>query len=48
MINLSLTEKEIELMKKSIAHCLKTCRNGGTKEGCTDCEILEELLKKLG
>jgi hypothetical protein len=47
MITVTLSEKEIELMKKSINHCLETCKNGGSKDGCTDCESLEKLLKKL-
>jgi hypothetical protein len=48
MINISLTEKEVELMKKSIMHCLETCGQGSAKDGCTDCAALEEVLKKLG
>jgi hypothetical protein len=47
MINLTLNEKEIELLKKSINHCLETCKNGSEKEGCTDCAALEAVLKKL-
>lgn len=47
MFYLSLNEKEIELLKKSINHCLETCKNGGGKNGCTDCPVLEEVLKKL-
>lgn len=47
MFSLSLNEKEIELLKKSINHCLETCKNGGDKNGCTDCITLEEILKKL-
>jgi len=47
MLNVSLTEKEIELLKKSINHCLETCKKGGSKDGCSDCESLETLLQKL-
>ena len=47
MFSLSLNDKEIELLKKSINHCLDTCKNGGSKDGCTDCAALEEVLKKL-
>jgi hypothetical protein len=47
MLSLSLTEKEAELLRKSITHCLATCKEGGAKDGCTDCASLEELLKKL-
>ena len=47
MITLQLTEKEAQLMKMSINHCLATCRDGGSKDGCTDCAALEEVLKKL-
>lgn len=47
MLTLNLNEKEAELMKKSINHCLETCKNGSGKDGCTDCAALEEILKKL-
>jgi hypothetical protein len=47
MFTLSLTEKETELIKKSIRHCLATCKEGGPKDGCTDCAALEEILKRL-
>jgi hypothetical protein len=47
MADLSLTDKEIELMQKSITHCIATCHKGGAKDGCTDCIALEALLKKL-
>ncbi|MHB1253203.1 MAG: hypothetical protein ACYCZ1_03465 [Candidatus Humimicrobiaceae bacterium] len=47
MFTISLNEKEIELLKKSINHCLETCKDGGSKGGCTDCDALEEVLKKL-
>lgn len=46
MVNVSLTEKEVELLKKSINHCLETCEEG-SDSGCTDCEALKEVLKKL-
>ena len=44
---LTITDKEANLLRKSISHCLKTCKEGGAKDGCTDCAALEELLKKL-
>lgn len=47
MTNVSLSEKEIDLLKKSINHCLETCHKGGAKDGCTDCAALEDVLKKL-
>ncbi|HEX3030084.1 MAG TPA: hypothetical protein VHT34_12455 [Clostridia bacterium] len=47
MFTLELNEKEIDLLKKSIKHCLETCKNGNGKDGCTDCAALEEVLKKL-
>jgi hypothetical protein len=47
MFTLSLSEKEIELIKKSINHCLSTCKEGGGKDGCTDCAALEAVLKRL-
>jgi hypothetical protein len=47
MITLSLNEKEVELLKKSINHCLETCKKGGAENGCQDCEQLEAVLKRL-
>jgi len=47
MFTLSLTEKEIDLLKKSINHCLETCKKGGAENGCKDCEALEDVLNKL-
>ncbi len=47
MKNIPLAEKEIELLKKSINHCLQTCKDGGARNGCTDCEALEGLRGKL-
>jgi hypothetical protein len=47
MINISLEEKEVELLKLSINHCLSTCKDGGGKDGCKDCEELEKVLEKL-
>lgn len=47
MITLTLSEKEVELLQKSIKHCLETCKNGGGKNGCEDCAALEGVLSKL-
>ncbi len=47
MYTLSLNEKEIELLKMSINHCLETCKKGGADSGCKDCEALEGVLNKL-
>lgn len=47
MFSITLDPKEIELLKKSINHCLETCKNGGSKDGCTDCTALEGVLKRL-
>jgi hypothetical protein len=47
MFELSLNEKEIQLLKKSINHCLETCKKGGVKDGCDDCEALEGVLIRL-
>ncbi|MHB1347775.1 MAG: hypothetical protein ACYCXK_09820 [Candidatus Humimicrobiaceae bacterium] len=47
MVTVSLNEKEVELLKKSINHCLETCEEGGSKDGCTDCAELEKILIKL-
>jgi hypothetical protein len=47
MFTLTLNEKEIDLLKKSINHCLQTCKDGGSKEGCSDCAAIEGVLKRL-
>jgi hypothetical protein len=47
MFTLDLNEKEIDLLKKSINHCLQTCKDGGPEQGCTDCAAIEEVLNKL-
>jgi hypothetical protein len=47
MFTLTLIEKEIELLKKSINHCLATCKDGGADSGCKDCEAIEGILKRL-
>ncbi|MHB1394790.1 MAG: DUF5714 domain-containing protein [Clostridia bacterium] len=46
MFTLSLSEKEIDLLKKFINHCLETCKKGGAENGCKDCEALEGILKR--
>ena len=47
MANLSLTDREIELLKKSINHCLETCDEGGGEKGCPDCKSLKDVLEKI-
>jgi len=47
MLTLQLTEEEAALLKKSIKHCVDSCKEGGATTGCTDCERLEALLKRL-
>lgn len=47
MLTLTLNDKEIDLLKKSINHCLQTCKHGGPEDGCTDCAAIEEILKRL-
>ena len=47
MVTLSLTEKEIEVLKKSINHCIETCQDRDSDNGCPDCESLRDVLKKL-
>lgn len=47
MANINLNEKEVELLKKSINHCLDTCQNKENDSECNDCEALKEVLVKL-
>jgi hypothetical protein len=46
-MRVDLTPEEVELVRKSIQHCLATCREGGPAAGCPDCGRLERLLAKL-
>jgi len=47
MKSIQLNEKEIDLLKKSVEHCLKTCKQGSAEQGCQDCLALEAVLVKL-
>lgn len=47
MASLNLSEREVELVKKSINHCLQTCENKEIESECTDCEALKTVLVKL-
>lgn len=47
MPTLNLTHQEVEMIKKSIDNCLKTCHQGGASGGCPDCQSLQQLLTKL-
>ena len=47
MFTLMINEKEIDLLKMSINHCLQTCKDGGSKSGCTDCAAIEKVLERL-
>jgi hypothetical protein len=47
MFTLSISEKEIDLLKMSINHCLKTCKDGGAENGSKDFEALKGVLSKL-
>jgi hypothetical protein len=47
MDNITLSEKEVEILKKSINHCIETCKEGGSESGCTDCDSLGAILEKL-
>ncbi len=46
-MNITLTEKEVGLLKMSINHCLETCEKGGAESGCKDCEALKAVLVRL-
>ena len=47
LMTYTFNEHEVELLKKSIQHCLDTCNKGGAKDGCKDCKALEEVLNRL-
>jgi hypothetical protein len=44
---LTLNVKEVELLKKSINHCLDTCESTEKDSECSDCEALKQVLVKL-
>jgi len=47
MITLALDEYEAEILKKSINLSLDTYRDDEKDEVCENCDILENILKKL-
>ena len=47
MINLELSTEEIQVILKSIKHCLNSCHEGGTESGCPDCQKLKEIMLKI-
>ena len=47
MINLSLSDQEVNVLKMSINHCLETCKDGGSHQGCTDCQTLAQVADKI-
>ncbi len=47
MINLSLNDQELEVIKMSINHCLDSCKQGGPNNGCKDCKTLEQVADKI-
>lgn len=47
MVNVSLSDREVEILLKSINHCMQTCEEGGPKDNCPDCQSLRGVLDKL-
>lgn len=47
MVSLSLSEKEVELLRKSINHCMESCGDNNANGVCPDCESLRLVLNKL-
>ena len=47
MITLALDEYEAEILKKSINLSLDAYRSGENDEVCENCDVLENILKKL-
>lgn len=47
MINLSLTDPELNVLQMSIKHCLDSCKDGGSHSGCPDCKTLEQVAVKI-
>lgn len=47
MIKLELAEEEVKVVVKALENCLEGCREGGKAAGCSDCEKLEKVLKRI-
>lgn len=47
MPTMTLSQQEIEVVKRALHHCLNTCQQGGAEGGCPDCQSLRDVLKKL-
>ncbi|GAB6152272.1 hypothetical protein JCM17380_10220 [Desulfosporosinus burensis] len=47
MGNINLTPEEVQVILSSINNCLKTCKEGGTGSGCSDCTKLQGVKDKL-
>ncbi|CAA7602214.1 Hypothetical protein DEACI_2887 [Acididesulfobacillus acetoxydans] len=47
MPTVTLSQQEVEVVKRALQHCLDTCQKGGAEAGCPDCQSLLEVLKKL-
>ncbi|MHB1653966.1 MAG: hypothetical protein ACYCVD_16040 [Desulfitobacteriaceae bacterium] len=45
MINLG--QPEIEVLRRSVENCLRTCHKGGLSGGCPDCQSLEAVMTKF-
>lgn len=44
---IDLSQKEIDVVKRSIDNCLRTCHQGGPEQGCPECQSLRGVLTKL-
>jgi hypothetical protein len=49
MINVELSEHEIQLLLQSLDHCLSTCqhKSEGRDEPCEDCDAAARLRRRL-
>lgn len=47
MPTVTLSQQEMELVKRALQHCLDTCHQGGVDSGCPDCQSLRDVMSKL-
>ena len=47
MMNLELSNEEIDMLLQSARHCLNSCHDGGLENNCPDCRKLEDIILKM-
>lgn len=47
IVNIDLTEEDLNILLKSGSNCLNTCEEGGPGRECPDCQRLQHVMAKL-